>query len=251
MRGRLGGIFGDANVTLQHSRAVQALYSQLLGRDYSPRSAAAVALKERALGQLHVTPVRVTTPYQLLKGAFQLKGHEALWTDAACGLFVFDEIHAYEPERLALILGTIRHLTRDLGAKAFVMSATMPAWMRTIVAESLHRCCAIDASTETLAAFRRHQLFISQADLLQDETLARVALDFRAGRAVLVVATTVARAQEIHRRLIDDFGLPATVLHGRFHAEDRFNKERELLKQRSIKPLPATGPAGCDTGGRG
>jgi CRISPR-associated endonuclease/helicase Cas3 len=243
MRGRLGRVFSDSMVTLQHSRAAQALYSMLLDREYSTAAAQAVAVKERALGRLYVTPVRVTTPYQLLKGAFQLKGHEALLTDASFGLFILDEIHAYEPERLALIAGTLRHLTRDSGARALVMSATMPKWVRTIIAECLPGVTNVAATAETMQAFRRHELFVEDGDLASSETLTRIASDYRNGKAVLVTATTVGRAQAIHSRLGgNEFNAPATILHGRFHGEDRFAKERRLIVQRGLgteNPQPA------------
>ncbi len=62
MRARLGAVFGDDRVVLQHSRAVQALYRQLLGRGYSSREAQRLAIRERSLARLHAAPVRVLTP---------------------------------------------------------------------------------------------------------------------------------------------------------------------------------------------
>jgi len=78
--------------------------------------------------------------------------------------------------------------------------------------------------------------------------LGRVALEVRNGRSVLVVAATVSRAQDIHRRLTEDYGLPSTILHGRFHAEDRFEKERELIRRRGRQRKPRTGVAVRDAG---
>ena len=69
--------FGASKVTLQHSRAAQAVYRQLLDRQYEPALAARLARKERSHAKLHAKPIRILTPYQLLRAAYQLKGHEA------------------------------------------------------------------------------------------------------------------------------------------------------------------------------
>ena len=130
MRARIGRLFGQNSVVLQHSRATLALYRQLMDRGYSPGQALETAVRERSLSKLHVSPIRLLTPYQLLRSAYNLRGHAALWTDAASGIFVLDELHAYETTRLGLILETLSHLARDLVARILVMSATMPSLLR-------------------------------------------------------------------------------------------------------------------------
>ncbi len=124
MHRRLSKIFGEEPLALQHSRAVQALYRQLLDKEYTADQAQRVAKRERNLASLYIKPMRISTPYQLLKGAFQLKGHEALWTATTKALFILDEIHVYETTRLAILLATLRHLCVTLGGSALVMSAT-------------------------------------------------------------------------------------------------------------------------------
>ncbi len=232
MRSRLGRVLGEGSAALQHSRAVQALYRQLLEREYDPRRAQHLARREVALAGLHATPIRILTPYQLLRGAFQLKGHEAIWTDACGGLLVLDEIHAYEPARLGMILATLRHLVRDLGVRVLVMSATLPSRLINVLKELLPGCDRIVADKEMLRLFRRHRLELIDADLLDDAIAERMEADARSGTAVLAVATTVGRAQELWKKLRLRLGDQAQLLHGRFHAEDRFQKEIRLLNER-------------------
>jgi CRISPR-associated endonuclease/helicase Cas3 len=76
------------------------------------------SIANSSIARLHAKPVRILTPYQLLRGTFQLEGHEALWTGASGSLMIFDEMHAYEPLRTGMILATIRHMTRKLGVRA-------------------------------------------------------------------------------------------------------------------------------------
>lgn len=242
MRWRLGEAFPDvesnkANVTLQHSRALQALYARWLGRDgYEKRQAQAKALNEVNLARLHAAPIRILTPYQLLRGAYRLPGHEALLTDAAGGLFVLDEIHAYEALRLGMILAMIRHFVRDQGARVLAMSATMPRCLADLLADD----CAIPAtnrfaaSRETMEASVRHRVHLEPDALLSPEILGRAAEDAAAGKAVLVVATTVTRAQQAAAALKCDDRFTTDILHGQFNTRDRGNKELKLLGQLGV-----------------
>jgi CRISPR-associated endonuclease/helicase Cas3 len=230
MRDRLGRSLGESSVVLQHSRALQALYRRLLDRGYSGEEARRTAVKERGLARLYAAPIRITTPYQLLRGAFQLKGHPALWTDAAAASFVIDEIHAYEPVRLGMILEMLSHLNHDLGAACLVMSATLPSILKTQLQAVSNPSC-IEASDETYRAFKRHRINLVDDDLLdahQTDVILSTAND---GRSVLVVATTVARAQKIWDILRRRLGPEAAVelLHGRLCARDRFKKENRVL----------------------
>src|SRR2546427_366044 len=52
--------------------------------------------------------------------------------------------------------------------------------------------------------------------------------------SVLVVATTVGRAQGMWRRLTGQGAGDIELLHGRFHADDRATKENALLARRGV-----------------
>jgi CRISPR-associated endonuclease/helicase Cas3 len=241
MHARIEGHFGSGSAALQHSKAVQALYRNLL-EDYSPARAAAIAREKKNLARLHTTPIRALTPYQLLRAAFQLKGHEAIWTDAAGGLVVFDEIHAYDPHRLGMILATLRHMTCNLGIRALVMSATLPQRLARILQAVLPDCATEKADADTYSAFRRHRIHTLDAGLLDDVIVDRIANDALLGIAVLAVATTVGRAQQLCARLRERVGTAVELLHGRFHADHRFDKERRLLRRRGPQAQSSDGP---------
>ena len=238
------GIAADA-IVLQHATATASLYRRLLAKEYEPAKAEATARDEKNLGRLMLAPVRVLTPYQLLRAFFGLPGHDAMLTDAAGGLFILDELHAYEIERLALILAMIRHLVRDLGAKVFAMSATMPRVLREVLDRILGAPPAdIVADAETQREFIRHTLRIAERDLFSEETFADVEARFRANEAVLVVTSTVARAQRFFDVMTTRIGPDAVaLLHSRFTGDDRADKERELGER------VGTGKRGADAGG--
>jgi CRISPR-associated endonuclease/helicase Cas3 len=165
-----------------------------------------------------------------LRGAFQLKGHPALWTDAAAASFVIDEIHAYEPARLGMILEMLSHLNYDLGAACMVMSATLPSILRTQI-RSVSSPNYIEASSDTYRAFKRHRINLVYDDLLDARQIDAILSTGNDGRSVLVAATTVARAQRIWDILRTRLGPEAAVelLHGRLCGRDRFQKENRVL----------------------
>jgi CRISPR-associated endonuclease/helicase Cas3 len=228
MRSRLAEKLGDAAVTLQHSRALQALYRQLLDKNYESSEAQKTARRERNLASLQVKPLRISTPYQLLKGAFQLRGHEALWTTASGALFILDEVHVYETSRLAILLATLRYLCRSLGGRVLVMSATLPRYLTKVLNDVLPDVLEIKADSSTMERFCRHEVRLLDFDLSEELALEAILEDVRKGLSVLVVATTVGRAQEIWRRLSAKTASEVELLHGRFHSDDRGKKEGRL-----------------------
>lgn len=221
----------EDQVVLQHSNATAAIYQYLVSDGHYQGEAAEKSARYRhGLGRLMTAPVRLLTPYQLVRGFFGLKGHEAIITDASEGCLVLDELHAYDAQRLALILASLGYLVRELGARVFAMSATFPAVLKQVLADCLgSEVPEIAADPATQAAFKRHRLTLVDSDLLADDASRMIADRAHAGEAVLVVATTVARAQELHQRLTESLGAEnVSLLHGRFTSEDRADKEASL-----------------------
>ncbi len=230
MKLRLEETFGKQNVGLQHGRSLLALYRMLLERDdYSPQDAARQAKWARNLADLNYPPVRVFSPYQMLKGMYRLQGYEALLSDYHGAAFIFDEIHAYEVKRLALILKTIEYLRQNFGARFFVMSATFPTLIKDWLCQALDNPAEISADQEVFEKFCRHQLLLLDGELLSEAGLSRIVADARAGKSVLVTCNLVARAQmafmALTRRLAES-GIHVELLHGRFNGRDRLCKER-------------------------
>ncbi len=238
MYDRLTKVFPQL-VTLQHSRAAQALYRRLLETDrYDPSAAAKTARFQRSLAHLHFHPVRVLTPYQLLRSAFRLRGYESIIADAANGLFVFDEIHAYEPTRLGMILGMSQYLARRLGGRFMVMSATFPSVLRNLLNETLAAPHQIFASAALYQSFARHRLEFVAGQIDDASILDRVSGLAASGQSVLVVCNTVSRSKRVHRLLaplLARHGIRPELLHSRFNSRDRHQKEHILATRMGTK----------------
>lgn len=235
---RLARIF-PGQVGLLHGRSTMAQFQRLMEQSYAPQEAARLARLLHNRSGLAYYPARVFSPYQLLKAAFQLKGHEALLSDFTEGAFVFDEIHAYEPARLAMIVATMGFLARAYGARFLVMSATLPAPIRAVLEETLGQVTPIHASQRLLARLRRHRLFLAEGDLLEEGNLRWALEEARQGRRVLVVCNTVHRAQQAWLWMREHLPpeIPLFLLHGRFTGRDRARKEREMLQAAGLNQV--------------
>jgi CRISPR-associated endonuclease/helicase Cas3 len=229
--------FGTEAVGLQHGRAVQALYARLIDQESLPASTSALVSWEKNINSLHARPVKVFSPYQMLKAAFQLRGFEGMLTDYAQAAFVFDEIHAYEPGRLALILAMIEYLRINYDARFFVMSATFPDIIRSKLVKALdfEPADILLADQSVFQKFRRHRLHLLHGGLLEDG-IGRIVADVQAGKSVLACVNTVRRAQAVRQELLNA-GLSSEqvlLIHSRYILKDRIAREQEVLKRGSI-----------------
>ncbi len=217
-------------VGLEHSRSVLALYRRFLDEDYTPRQAARAARWSKNLAQLNYFPVRVLSPYQILKAPFRLKGYEALMSDFFDAAFILDEVHAYEADRLAMILGTVKYLRQNFGARFFIMSATLPGILRDRLDNALGEYTLIQPPPELFARFRRHKLHLMEGDLLADRWMSYIAQVAAKGESVLVCCNTVKRTQQAYKQLQGRLQgqIPIILLHSRFNGRDRLEKEKVI-----------------------
>ena len=71
-----------------------------------------------------------------MRGALAGPAHASILIDAANSVFILDELHAYEPRRLGMILAMVRLWIR-LGGRVGVVSATLPAAMADLLTIAL------------------------------------------------------------------------------------------------------------------
>lgn len=181
-----------------------------------------------------VTPMKIVTPFQLLKHIFGLKGFEKGISEWSGGYFIFDEIHAYDSITFAQIIVLMEFCNRFLGVKFFIMTATLPSFMLEILKNAIGKHTRVVADEELYNAFDRHRVVIENGRL--QDSLEVIQKELDAGRKVLVVCNTVEQAQHVYHELVSDSKL---LLHGSFNAEDR-NEKEERLQNENIKLLVGT-----------
>lgn len=185
-----------------------------------------------------VTPVKVTTPFQLLKHLFGLKGYEQGIFEMAGSHLVFDEIHAYNPETFAQIKVLIEFAVQHLQAKVMIMTATMPRFIQQELESVLGKFTVVKADDNLYKSFRRHKIVLK--DGLLCDGLDEIRQKLLSGKKVLVVCNTVKSAQDTFLALKTSIKQhEAVLLHGSFTGKDRSNKEKELIAD-TIKLLVGT-----------
>ena len=184
-----------------------------------------------------ITPVKVVTPFQLLKYLFGLKGFEKGLFELSGSYLIFDEIHAYNPDVFAQIMVLLEFATKQLGAKIHIMTATMPVFLKKKLEEAIGEHTFIQTDDLLYKSFERHCVHILHGLLRDDLSTIQRRLDN--DDRVLVVCNTVAEAQHVFKHLYPKGTKNKVLLHGAFNSEDRFDKE-QLLKKEDTRLLVGT-----------
>ncbi len=225
MYNRLEKLVSDEKIGVLHGKAAYFVYQQLVDKAYTPKDAATSARQELNLTRKICRPYKVLTPFQLLKAFFGIRGFEMQMAEMSKGLFIFDEIHAYDPHTTALILAMIKKLCEDYDAKFCIMTATMPQFLKHKISEVLDEPSQIEMEAKNRDKFTRHRVELLDGNIqtaipLIEERLGR-------GQRVLVVCNTVKQAQDVFQELQYVAENPK-LLHSRFILKDREQIEKGL-----------------------
>ncbi len=171
-----------------------------------------------------VPAIKIATPFQLLKSIFGLKGFEKGIFEMSGGYFIFDEIHAYDPEVTAQIKVLIEFATQFLNVKVCLMTATLPTFLKKELTDAIGEHSEISADEELYQSFIRHRIKV--ADGLLSDHIDEIQQRLDTGEKVLVVSNTVKQAQAIYSRLETS---KKVLLHSAFNGTDRNRKEAVLV----------------------
>lgn len=208
----------DNKVGMLHGKVAQYLDAKMS----EDSSIEGIALNEDF--KTLITPVKIVTPFQLLKHLFGLKGYEKGLFEWAGAYFIFDEIHAYDPNVFAQIVVLLKFAIQKLHVQVLVMTATLPQYMHKELEVALGNHKFIQADTTLYNEFIRHQVFMLPGLLSDSLKYIQKVLDTRKKR-VLVVCNTVEQAQNVYNKLNCT---NKVLLHGSFNNRDRVKKEKKL-----------------------
>jgi CRISPR-associated endonuclease/helicase Cas3 len=163
-----------------------------------------------------------------------LKGFEKGMFEWVGGYFIFDEIHAYNPNVFAQIIVLIEFAVKYLQVKVFVMTATLPQFLKTELQKAIGSYTEIKAKEELYQQFTRHKVILKEGLLANN--LRIIQKDLEEGKKVLIVCNTVEQSQKVYSELETE---NKVLLHGSFNAFDRNSKET-ILKGEDVKLLIGT-----------
>ena len=154
---RLKELVSDDKIGMLHGKANYFVYKDLVDKKYTYQEAVAEVRERQDLTRKICRPYKVLTPFQLLKAFFGIRGFEMQMAEMSQGLFIFDEIHAYDPHTTALILTMIERLRKDYDAKFCIMTATMPQFLKQMINDALGELTQVEMASEDRDKFTRHQ----------------------------------------------------------------------------------------------
>lgn len=225
---RLQRNFGnDELVGLLHGKASYFLY-KALSDDINDYDITKKKIREiKGLSKKIYRPYKILTPFQILKAFFGTKGFEMQLSEMTNGLFILDEVHAYDAHTTSLILEILKILKNNYNAEMLIMSATLPTFIKNLFKENLGISTEIKMNKEELEKFTRHKVNVIQGNIMN--SLDIINKDLNEGKRVLVVCNTVLIAQEVFEELSEDIDNSA-LLHSRFMLRDREEIEKSLDK---------------------
>jgi CRISPR-associated endonuclease/helicase Cas3 len=224
---RLRNVIEEEKIGMLHGKLSAYLNNYFEEHQYSQSS------KREAINDLKqkfkyvTTPIKVCTPFQLLKHLFGLKGFEQGLFEWINGYFIFDEIHAYDPKTFAQIKVLLEFATQNLNVKVMIMTATLPNFLRNEIISAIGDYKPISANIDLFESFQRHKVILK--DGLLEENISIIKADLKEGKKVLVVCNTVAKSQEIFNELNSE-NIKSVLLHGGFNGVDRNRHEQTLLQ---------------------
>lgn len=234
----------DPKVGMLHGKLNDYLNNYLEDFQYTINEKKEAIKEIRGKFKTVITPVKVITPFQLLKHLFGLKGFEQGIFEWVGSYMIFDEIHAYDAIVFAQIKVLLEFVTKNLNAKVLIMTATMPSFFKKEIEEAIGDFIEVKADAELCKAFKRHQIFLKNGKLT--DNLDVIAKDIKnkngENKKVLVVCNTIKSAQYVYMKLIELSGIDmeaAVLLHGAFNGQDR-NEMEKKLKDDSIRLLVGT-----------
>ena len=225
MYNRLKELVSDDKIGVLHGKAAYFVYQQLVDKEYTQQEAAESARQEISLTRKICRPYKVLTPFQLLKAFFGIRGFEMQMAEMSNGLFIFDEIHAYDPHTTALILTMVERLRKDYNAKFCIMTATMPRFLKQMVEDALGELTQVEMPPVDRDEFTRHRLCLLDGNI--QNAIPQIEAQLNKGQRVLVVCNTVKQAQDVFQEL-QYVTENAKLLHSRFILKDRERIEKEL-----------------------
>jgi len=210
-------------VGIQHGKVNYFLYKSFSEEDDY------ITAKDRAKNMTNLTkkiyrPYKVLTPFQILKAFFGMHWFEMQLSEMTNGLFILDEIHAYDAHTTSLILECLKILKHEYNARLFIMSATLPKFIKELFREGLEISNEIFIDKNNLKKFTRHSVKVLDGNII--DNLDKIKSDLKNNR-VLVVCNTVSRAQEVFKEL-SKTEKNSVLLHGKFMLRDREEIEKKL-----------------------
>jgi len=218
-------------IGIQHGKIEQYL-NQYIENDYE-------FLKEKSDSfKKMIHPFKITTPFQILKYFFGVKGFEIGFANLYGSKVIFDEIHAYDVNTFAQLVIVIKYLVKYFKCSIFIMTATLPTFQRKEL-ESVAGIVSLIKPTEKFLKEKvRHKIKIYNGKVF--DAIEELKDEIDKVHQVMIVLNTVSQAQKCYEEIKKNYPSEnICLIHSRFTAKDRMRNE-ELAFNKDTKFLIGT-----------
>lgn len=211
---RLKGLFGEEKIGLLHSDALSNLFfeeSKLSTDDIFYYYDMAKNLSY---------PLIVSTADQIFTATLKYLGFEKIYGTLSYSKVIIDEIQAYSPQTMAIIIHGLKEIV-SIGGKFLIVTATFPSFVRDEL--------PLDFSITKIPNLKKHKVELIDEPLAEDtiKKLLPKLISNGIGK-ILIVCNTVEKAQELYK-ILKEFS--PLLLHSRFTRFDRNFKENIVLRE--------------------
>lgn len=225
-------IFNQYNVGLLHSDADVYLYKE---------SSSEENFRALDLAKHLSLPLLVSTGDQIFPSALKYPGYEKIYATLAYSRLVIDEVQAYDPRAVAIIIKLIEDIVK-LGGKFLLMTATLPEFVKEEIKKRIgeNEFELIDRY-EGINKIKKHKIEIRNKDLENDDIISEIFKKAEEGKRVLVILNTIEKSQNVFckiRKLKGQKNIYIKLLHSKFTFEDRNNGENEIVNDKFKNPKP-------------
>ncbi|MGN1298209.1 MAG: CRISPR-associated helicase Cas3' [Clostridia bacterium] len=164
---------------------------------------------------------RVTTCTidQIFPFVFKYKGYEKMYATLSYSKIIIDEVQAYSPEIVAIILKGLE-MIHEIGGKFMIMTATLPR----IYKEKLEEMGIDFQYQKFIKNTKRHKIKLEDKEI--EEDLEKI-IEKGKKEKVLIIVNTVDKAIELYQKMSEQ-EVNVKLLHSRFIQKDRSEKENEI-----------------------
>ena len=157
---------------------------------------------------------------QIFPFVFKYRGYEKIYATLSYSKVVIDEIQAYSPEIVAVLLKGLQMIDK-LNGKFMIMTATLPR----IYKEKLQEMEIKFEYNEFIKDTKRHRFKITDTSMEEDIEEIKEKSE---NKKVLIIVNTINKAIELYKKLKENGVEKINLLHSRFEQEDRNQKERNI-----------------------
>lgn len=221
MYDRLSKLLGNKElVGLSHGKSSYFIYKSL--NDNSKNDVHEI----QSLTNKIYRPYKILTPFQIIKYLFSVKGFEMGLSELTNSLIIIDEVHAYDARTTCLLLESLKFLKEKFCADVFIMSATLPTFLKNLFEEELSINNIITLDNEELDSFTRHKVNVIDNSI--ENYCEDILNDIKQGKKVLIVCNTVDKSQNIFKWFKNNNIENSALLHGKFMLKDREEIEKKI-----------------------